>query len=142
MNLIGIIFTGGPHMMTRWAPVTVHGGVLTERVHQVRGMRIAGRTRHELHGGLFYPAKGLIVVSVFSQAGQTRICRAPRSSTNTAAPSVPGLNVCQQTQQRSDGAFARWGVRHQRADVINLLQFFEVPGMTVGMHSIARGFST
>ena len=51
MHLSGIIFTGGPHMMTRWAPVIVHGGVLTERVYQVRGMRIAGRTRYELHGG-------------------------------------------------------------------------------------------
>jgi hypothetical protein len=50
MNLSGIIFTGGPHMMTRWAPIVVHGGVLTERVYQVRAMRIAGRTRYELHG--------------------------------------------------------------------------------------------
>jgi hypothetical protein len=59
MNLSGIIFTGGPLVMTRWAPVVVHGGVPTERVYQVRGMRIAGRTRYELHGGPVLPGQGL-----------------------------------------------------------------------------------
>ena len=92
--------------------------------------------------GLFYPAKDLIVVSVVSQAGQTRITRAQSSSTNTGAPSEPGMNVCQQTLQQSDGRFTRCGMRHQRADVISPLQSPEVPSMTMGSRSIPRGCST
>jgi hypothetical protein len=83
------------------------------------------------------------MVSFFSQAGQTRIRRAPRSSTNTAAPSAPGLNVRLQTPQRIDGRFARWGMRHQRADLTSPLQCSKVPGMIVGRPSILPlGFST
>jgi hypothetical protein len=100
-------------------------------------MRIAGGTRHELHGPTRYH---LLLVNVFSQAGQTRISKTPRSSANTGGPSGPGMNVCQQTPQRIDGASVRWGVRHQRADVISAFQNSEVPGMTVSRQYSSTGF--